>query len=167
MKVSTKAQYAVMAMVDLAKYNGENISSSLTAISERQNLPLAYLEQLFLKLRRADLVKSARGATGGYMLAKKAKETYIYDIIKAVDMPIKATRCSKGSNIGCQPVGARCLTHSLWAELENVVEKFLQNITVHDVLYGTVSDREFLKEQSTLVDLEKIIDLSSLQIGGV
>lgn len=133
MRLSTKARYAVMAMVDLAQEGGENESSSLTLIAERQNLPLAYLEQLFLKLRRAALVKSARGSNGGYMLMKSAAETNIYDIIAAVDTPMKATRCKDHQFSGCQLNKARCLTHNLWEGLENVVQAYLQTVSLADV----------------------------------
>lgn len=133
-----------MAMVDLAKYNGEFTSSNLTAISERQGLSLAYLEQIFLKLRRAGLVVSTRGPGGGYMLSKKSEETYIYDIIKAVEVPIRATRCRGGPHVGCQVTGTQCQTHSLWAGLEEVVEKFLKNASLEDVLSQTISTVELL-----------------------
>ena len=136
-----------MAMVDLAKYNGEFTASSLTAISERQGLSLAYLEQIFLKLRRAGLVVSIRGPGGGYMLSKKLEEIYIYDIIKAQEVPIKATRCRGGPHVGCQISGTQCLTHSLWAGLEEVVEKFLKNTSLNDVLSQTISMLELLSFQ--------------------
>ncbi|MBY0281178.1 MAG: RrF2 family transcriptional regulator [Alphaproteobacteria bacterium] len=132
MKLSTKARYAVMAMVDLAREGG-SVSSSLTVISERQNLPLPYLEQLFLKLRRAELVKSARGSNGGYMLMKSPAETNIYDIIVAVDTPMKATRCKDHSPLGCQMNKTRCLTHNLWEGLENVVQSYLKTVSLEDV----------------------------------
>lgn len=135
MKLSTKARYAVMAMVDLAQERGESESSSLTLIAERQNLPLAYLEQLFLKLRRAALVKSARGSNGGYMLMKSPAETNIYDIIAAVDTPMKATRCKDHHFAGCQLNKARCLTHNLWEGLENVVQSYLQTVSLEDVCH--------------------------------
>ena len=135
-------------MVDLAKYNGEFTASSLTAISERQGLSLAYLEQIFLKLRRAGLVVSVRGPGGGYMLFKKSHETYIYDIIKAVEVPIKATQC-RGAHAGCQASGTLCQTHGLWAGLEEVVEKFLQKTSLDDVLYRTVSAHEPLNLEKT------------------
>ena len=137
MKISTRARYAVMAMVDLAQYNGEFTASTLTAISERQGLSLAYLEQIFLKLRRGGMVVSVRGPGGGYLLSKKSEETYIYDIIKAVEVPIRATRCKGGAHVGCQTAGAQCMTHSLWAGLEEVVEKFLKNTSLSDVLHRT------------------------------
>jgi Rrf2 family iron-sulfur cluster assembly transcriptional regulator len=123
-----------MAMVDLAREGGDT-SSSLTVISERQNLPLPYLEQLFLKLRRAELVKSARGSNGGYMLMRSPSETNIYDIIAAVDTPMKATRCKDHSLVGCQLNKTRCLTHNLWEGLENVVQSYLKTVSLEDVCH--------------------------------
>lgn len=135
MKLSTKARYAVMAMVDLAREGGDNASSSLTVIAERQSLPLPYLEQLFLKLRRAELVKSARGSNGGYMLMRSPAETNIYDIIVAVDTPMKATRCNDHSLKGCHLNKTRCLTHNLWKGLEDVVQSYLKTVSLEDVCH--------------------------------
>jgi len=132
MRLSTKARYAVMAMVDIAKYT-QNVPTSLTAIAERQQLPLAYLEQLFVKLRKAGLVNSSRGASGGYMLARLDSDIRILDIITAVDKPLKAVRCDNQSSRGCQAHGQRCLTHDLWEELGMVVHLFLSRVTLADV----------------------------------
>lgn len=132
MRLSTKARYAVTAMVDLAQ--AENSGPvSLAAISSRQELPLAYLEQLFGKLRKAGLIKSSRGSQGGYVLAHKTNEVKILDIIAAVDTPLKATRCNHESEIGCRITGERCLTHELWDELGAVVQLFLTRVTLADV----------------------------------
>ena len=133
MRLNTKGRYAVMAMVDLAKYdNGKPIA--LAEIAERQEISLSYLEQLFAKLRRASLVKSVRGPGGGYVLAHLAAETRIADIIFAVDEPIVATRCSPGSPIGCTGRKTRCLTHDLWAELGNLIHLFFSSTTLADVV---------------------------------
>ncbi len=131
MKLSSKARYAVMAMVDIAHY-GEASPVSLSAISLRQDLPLAYLEQLFNRLKKAGLVSSCRGATGGYSLSKPQTEIRIYDIISAVDTPLKATRCDS-EHAGCQAAGTKCMTHDLWGELSRVVEGFFKNITLDDI----------------------------------
>ena len=146
MKLSTKARYAVMAMVDLAREGKGGASSSLTVISERQNLPLPYLEQLFLKLRRADLVKSARGSNGGYMLVRSPAETNIYDIIAAVDIPMKATRCKDHSLAGCQFNQARCLTHNLWEGLEKTVHSYLRTVSLEDVCHKKITTSFLLSE---------------------
>ena len=104
MRLSTKARYAVTAMVDVALEEGSG-PVSLTTISSRQELPLAYLEQLFGKLRKAGLVKSSRGSAGGYALNHKAQDVSILDIISAVDTPLKATRCEHESANGCRATG--------------------------------------------------------------
>ncbi|MBM3468587.1 MAG: Rrf2 family transcriptional regulator [Alphaproteobacteria bacterium] len=138
MRLSTKARYAVTAMVDVAM---EELAGPvpLAAISGRQELPLPYLEQLFGKLRKAGLVKSCRGAMGGYTLAHKAENIPILDIIAAVDTPLKATRCEKDSPTGCRLTGQRCLTHDLWDELGAVVHLFLTRVTLGDVCEGRIA----------------------------
>jgi Rrf2 family transcriptional regulator, iron-sulfur cluster assembly transcription factor len=132
LRLSTKARYAVTAMVDVALEEAAG-PVSLGAIADRQELPLPYLEQLFAKLRKAGLVTSSRGAAGGYMLARKPEDMRILDIITAVDTPLKATRCEKESSVGCQTTGQRCLTHDLWEELGAVVQVFLARVTLADV----------------------------------
>lgn len=132
MRLSTKARYAVTAMVDVALKETSG-PVSLATIADRQDLPLAYLEQLFGKLRKAGLVKSSRGSAGGYVLAHKADDLSILDIITAVDKPIKATRCEHGSPAGCRATGEPCLTHDLWDELGTVIRLFLMRVTLADV----------------------------------
>lgn len=132
MRLSTKARYAVMAAVDIGQQE-RNTPVSLTVIADRQNLPLPYLEQLFVKLRKAGIVKSARGASGGYTLVHSPDKTRILDIIKAVDTPMKATRCKAESAAGCQEHGQRCVTHDLWDELGALIQVFLNKVTIADV----------------------------------
>ena len=133
MKLSTKGRYAVMAMVDLATQSqGKPIA--LADVAERQEISLSYLEQLFGKMRKGNLVKSVRGPGGGYLLAYDASETRISDIILAVDEPIKATRCMPGSPQGCRSNKSRCLTHDLWEELGNQIYLCLSSISVADVV---------------------------------
>jgi Rrf2 family iron-sulfur cluster assembly transcriptional regulator len=132
-KLSTKGRYAVMALVDLASYsNGQPLA--LAEIAERQEISLSYLEQLFAKLRRGGLVKSVRGPGGGYLLARPAAETPISDVILAVDEPIRATRCTPGSPLGCRSNSTRCLTHDLWEELGNQIHLFLSSVSLADVV---------------------------------
>lgn len=133
MKLSTKGRYAVMALVDLASY-GNDRPLALAEIAERQEISLSYLEQLFAKLRRGGLVKSVRGPGGGYLLARPAAETRISDIILAVDEPIRATRCTPGSPLGCRSNASRCLTHDLWEELGNQIHLFLSSVSLADVV---------------------------------
>ena len=145
MKLSTKGRYAVMAMVDLAKHS-QGKPVALNDIAQRQEISLSYLEQLFAKLRRGNLVVSARGPGGGYRLARGADETRIADIIVAVDEPIKATRCELGSPKGCTGHG-RCVTHDLWEELGRQIHGFLSAVTVDDVVNKRVVGMSRLQNQ--------------------
>ncbi len=133
MKLSTKGRYAVMAMVDLAA-NSEGKPVSLAEIAERQEISLSYLEQLFGKLRRGELVKSVRGPGGGYLLSRSPGETRVSDIVVAVDEPLRATRCEIGSSVGCLSNSGRCLTHDLWEELGNQIHMFLSSVSLEDVI---------------------------------
>ncbi|MEE8351894.1 MAG: Rrf2 family transcriptional regulator [Rhodospirillales bacterium] len=132
MKLSTKGRYAVMAMVDIAAHT-EGKPIALADVAERQEISLSYLEQLFGKLRRGGLVKSVRGPGGGYLLAHGADDTRISDIILAVDEPIKTTRCTPGSPVGCKSNKSRCLTHDLWQELGNKIFLYLNSVSLADV----------------------------------
>ena len=132
MKLSTKGRYAVMAMVDIGQ-NGEGRTVSLAEISARQEISQEYLEQLFVKLRKAGLVQSARGPGGGYRLAHPADEIVIYDVISAVDEPMKMTRCEGDAVDGCVK-GERCCTHDLWSSIGRQVNTFLANVTLDDVV---------------------------------
>ena len=132
MKLSTKGRYAVMAMVDLARHsNGAPVC--LSEIAERQEISLAYLEQLFAKLRRNGLVKSVRGPGGGYLLTYHRDDTRIADIMLAVDEPIHAVRCPPGAATGCRIDRSRCLTHDLWEELSNQIHLYLSSVSLGDV----------------------------------
>lgn len=135
MKLTAKGRYAVMAMADLAA-QGEGVRSSLTDISERQGISTTFLEQLFNKLRRAELVKSVRGAKGGYILNVPAETLTLDHIIYAVNEDIKAHGCTPDDRLGCTGRTSRCLTHNLWGALENHIEHFLASVTVQDVVEG-------------------------------
>jgi Rrf2 family iron-sulfur cluster assembly transcriptional regulator len=153
MQLSTKGRYAVMAMVDLATRettDRPNDLSCLADIADRQQLSQSYLEQLFGKLRRAGLVRAARGPGGGYRLARLSSEIAIADIVAAVDEPIKATRCeiggggcmiAPGPHPGMAVCGEKCQTHDLWAELGHQIALFLRGITLADVVLGRVAGR--------------------------
>ena len=153
MKLSTKGRYAVMAMVDLAKYE-TNKPVSLADIAGRQEISLSYLEQLFGRLRKGGLVKSVRGPGGGYMLSRIPAHVRISDIILAVDEPIEATRCKSGSSLGCTGTKSRCLTHDLWSELGNQIYMFLSSISLADVCESRVlgSSGELWRREHELVD---------------
>jgi Rrf2 family iron-sulfur cluster assembly transcriptional regulator len=137
MQLSTKGRYAVMAMVDLASRPGER-PERLASIAERQQISLAYLEQLFTKLRRKGLVTSARGPGGGYRLSRTPEQIRIAEIMSAVDEPIKMTRCITGSEIACIGNKGRCLTHDLWRALGDHILLFLQTVTLREVLDGAL-----------------------------
>ena len=100
MRLATKGRYAVMAMIDLAKY-GEGRPVALLDNAKRQGISLSYFEQLFKKLRQAQLIKSVRGPGGGYLLAREASVMLFSDITAAVDEPFRATRCAPGAPLGC------------------------------------------------------------------
>lgn len=136
MKLSTKGRYAVTAMLDLALHSGSG-PTSLSEISGRQDISLSYLEQLFSKLRKANLVDSIRGPGGGYELQRSANHITIADVVLAVNEPIDATRC-KGKG-GCQD-GEHCLSHQLWSELSDQIYQFLSGISLEQVV-----ERRFVK----------------------
>ena len=137
MKLGTKGRYAVMAMVDLAMQESKK-PVNLSQIAERQEISLAYLEQLFTKLRRAKLVKSIRGPGGGYQLSYPSTNIRIYDIIMAVDESIEVTRCKPDGALSCISKGSRCLTHDLWDELGRQIHLYLNSVTLEDICEGRV-----------------------------
>jgi len=134
MKLTSKGRYAVMAMADLAKYNVKK-PTSLTEISLRQGISISYLEQLFLKLRKNNLVQSERGPSGGYVLTKPPEEIKLLSIISAVDEKIKTVKCRKESKKGCNGKSIKCITHNLWDDLEAHINKFFENNTLNDILF--------------------------------
>jgi Rrf2 family iron-sulfur cluster assembly transcriptional regulator len=137
MQLSTKGRYAVMALADLAK-EGEGSVVPLATISGRQNISLPYLEQLFLKMRRGGIVSSMRGPGGGYTLARPAADIRIIEIMKAVDEPVKMTRCTGDAETGC--VGDhRCLTHDLWDALGEQIISFLDGVSLGDVVENALA----------------------------
>ena len=136
MKLSTKGRYAVTALADIS-LQGDEALVSLAEVSERQDISLAYLEQLFMKLRKAGVVESVRGPGGGYRLARPAAETPISDIMSAVDEKLNAMGCETDLKQGCGGSKAVCLTHNLWEQLSSHVYVFLNQTTLADV----VSDR--------------------------
>jgi Rrf2 family transcriptional regulator, iron-sulfur cluster assembly transcription factor len=133
MELNTRGRYAVMAMADLAKHSATN-PVPLSLIAERQQLSLAYLEQLFAQLRRDGLVESARGRSGGYKLGKPASGIHIAEIMKAVEEETRMTRCvgDDGACLG----ETRCLTHNLWRALGDHIASFLWSVTLQDVVDG-------------------------------
>ncbi len=130
MRLTTKGRYAVTAMLDLALH-AESGAVSLADISERQGISISYLEQLFAKLRRRDLVISIRGPGGGYRLSRDATEINISSVIDAVDESVDATRCAGQGD--CQE-GTTCLTHHLWSDLSDQIHQFLTDISLGDLV---------------------------------
>lgn len=134
MDLNTKGRYAVMAMADLAKHGADNLVP-LSAIAERQHISLAYLEQLFLRLRRAGLVASERGRTGGYRLGRAPGDISVAEVMAAVEEGTRMTRCAGDSGATCLP-GQRCLTHGLWDALGEHIGEFLTRVSLQDVVDG-------------------------------
>ena len=133
MKLTTKGRYAVMAMADLAS-NTNSGPVSLTEIASRQNISLAYLEQIFIKLKNKKLVKSSRGAPGGYFLEKSANEIKLSNIIFAVDEEVKMLNCKKNSKKGCTNKSTKCITHNLWDELDQHIHGFFEKVRLQDLV---------------------------------
>ena len=133
MKLTTKGRYAVMAMADLAT-NANGSAISLTEISSRQNISLAYLEQIFIKLKNKKLVKSTRGASGGYRLERPASEIKLSYIISAVDEEVKMLNCKKNSKKGCNNKSTKCITHNLWDELDKHINGFFEKVKLQDLV---------------------------------
>tara|TARA_B100001765_G_C19370743_1_gene279005 strand:- start:215 stop:652 length:438 start_codon:yes stop_codon:yes gene_type:complete len=134
MKLSSKGRYAVMAMADLAK-NYVNKPTSLTEISLRQGISISFLEQIFLKLKKNNLVQSSRGPLGGYVLTKSPDEIKLSSIIKAIDEKVKTVKCKKESKKGCNGKSIKCITHNLWDDLETHINNFFEKNTLKDIIY--------------------------------
>ena len=130
MKLTSRGRYAVTSILDLA-FHAEQGPVSLAHISKRQDISLSYLEQLFTQLRRQDLVHSTRGPGGGYSLGRAAARIAVSEVIAAVDEQVDATRCSGAGN--CHD-GEQCLTHELWDDLSNQIFRFLDEISLQDLL---------------------------------
>ena len=132
MKLTTKGRYAVMAMADLALFRDKG-PTNLTDISLRQNISLAYLEQIFIKLKKNNLVKSVRGAKGGYVLEISPEEIKISNIISAVDEEIKTLNCKKELKRGCNNKSSKCITHNLWDQLDQHINSFFEKVKLQEL----------------------------------
>ena len=145
MRLTTKGRYAVTAMLDLALH-GNIEPVSLAAISERQEISLSYLEQLFSKLRNHKLVVSVRGPGGGYRLSRNAENIHIAQIVDAVNEPIDITNCKGKGN--CQK-GEVCLTHQLWTDLSQQIHEFLSGISLANLVMRQdiqqVAERQYIR----------------------
>lgn len=150
MRLTTKGRFAVTAMIDLA-LRQQSGPVTLAGISQRQNISLSYLEQLFGKLRRHALVESTRGPGGGYALARQPGEITVADIILSVDEPIDATSC--GGKENCNGEAGRCMTHDLWAALNTRMVEFLDSVTLQ-----TLVDEQ--RTKGVVVDAQPLIKRS-------
>lgn len=152
MRLTTKGRYAVTAMLDLAIHAGEG-PVSLADISERQGISLSYLEQLFAKLRRNELVRSVRGPGGGYQLNREQQDIDVAQVIDAVNESVDATGC--GHSGGCQD-GNTCLTHHLWCDLSSQIHDFLSQISLADLMtrkdVKTVAERQDRQQLASFED---------------
>jgi len=133
MKLTSKGRYAVMALVDLARFDSIN-PVSLRDISLRQNISLDYLEQIFFKLKKNKIVKSIRGNQGGYVLSMNPNEIKLTNIFHAVDEKVKTVQCKKDSKKGCNGRTTKCITHNLWDELENHINSFFEQKSLKDLI---------------------------------
>lgn len=131
--LTTKGRYAVMAMVDLSYYGGGDKITALHEIAERQEIAINYLEQLFSKLKKHNLVESHKGPGGGYILSKLPKDISVLEIINAAGEDIKMTRCEKNSD-GCLVKSNKiCFTHALWDGLDRTINNYLDSVSLQDV----------------------------------
>ena len=133
MKLTSKGRYAVMALADIAAFDRKS-PVSLRDISLRQNISLLYLEQIFFRLKRNNIVKSTRGTNGGYILAKNPDQIKLASILSAVDEKIKTLGCKKESKRGCNGKLIKCITHNLWDELELHINTFFEKKKLSDLV---------------------------------
>ena len=134
MKLTSKGRYAVMAMADLARASVKE-PINLTEISLRQGISISFLEQIFLKLKKNNLVQSSRGPSGGYSLIKSPDQIKLSSIIKAVNEEVKTMGCKKESKRGCNGKSIKCITHDLWDDLETHINNFFEKNTLKDIIY--------------------------------
>jgi len=134
MKLTSKGRFAVMSLVDMAINSAENKPISLSEISQRQNISIAFLEQIFSLLKKRQIVKSIRGPSGGYIFAKDPSFIKIYDVIDAIEEELKITKCN-GLETSCLSTKrkSKCLTHNLWSNLTHHISSFLNSVSIQDV----------------------------------
>ena len=140
MKLNSRGRYAVMALADMANFDMKN-PVSLRDISLRQNISLVYLEQIFLKLKKNNIVKSVRGANGGYILTKDPEQIKLSNIFSAVDEKVKTVQCKRESKKGCNGKLTKCITHYLWDELEIYINDFFDKKNLGDLLKNNLETR--------------------------
>ena len=152
MKLSTKGRYAMVALCDIALQDAERLVT-LGEISERQNISLPYLEQLFVKLRRAGLVASVRGPGGGYKLARPASEIRVVDVLAAVDESVDAMKSGAGASGGLSGSKAQSLSNRLWQSLSAQVYVFLHQTRLSDVVDNTLAPCPAVPNLFAVVDV--------------
>ena len=140
MKLNAKSRYAVMALADIASFNKQN-PVSLRDISLRQNISLVYLEQIFSKLKKNNIVKSIRGTNGGYVLTKEPEQIKLSNIFSAVDEKVKTLQCKRESKKGCNGKLTKCITHNLWDDLEMHINDFFDKKNLGDLLKNNLETR--------------------------
>ena len=140
MKLNARGRYAVMALADMAKFDKQN-PISLRDISLRQNISLVYLEQIFSKLKKNNIVKSIRGTNGGYILSKDPEQIKLSNIFSAVEEKVKTVQCKKESKKGCNGKLTKCITHYLWDELEIHINDFFDKKNLGDLLKSNLETR--------------------------
>ena len=140
MKLNTRSRYAVMALADMASFNSQN-PVSLRDISLRQNISLVYLEQIFSKLKKNNIVKSIRGTNGGYVLTKDPEQIKLSNIFSAVDEKIKTLQCKRESKKGCNGKLTKCITHNLWDDLEMHINDFFDKKNLGDLLKNNLETK--------------------------
>tara|TARA_Y100000768_G_scaffold3148_1_gene2314 strand:+ start:292 stop:699 length:408 start_codon:yes stop_codon:yes gene_type:complete len=133
MRLNSKSRYAVMALADMANFKA-NKPISLRDISLRQSISLLYLEQIFQKLKKKNIVQSVRGINGGYVLTKNPKQIKLLDIFLALDETVKTVGCKKDSKKGCNGRSSKCITHNLWDELDVHINNFFENKKLEDLV---------------------------------
>ena len=153
MKLTTRGKYAVTALLDLTMNQEENKFISLSKIAERQDLPITYLEQLFLNLRSSGIVEASRGPSGGYRLTRPSSEINLFQVISSVEGKMDATQC--GGTADCHS-GSRCLAHDLWTDLTQHVDNFLLKRSLDDVILKLTPD---ISNSSSTLKQIRTIDL--------
>ena len=140
MKLTSKGRYAVMAMADIAKSSATK-PINLSVISLRQGISISFLEQIFLKLKKNNLVRSSRGPLGGYLLTRSPEEIKLSSIIRAMDEQVKTVGCKKESKKGCNGKSIKCITHNLWDDLETHINNFFEKNTLRDIVYSAHNNK--------------------------
>ena len=140
MKLTTRGRYAVMALADIAVFDKGN-PVPLRDISLRQNISLVYLEQIFSKLKKNNIVKSIRGANGGYVLTEEPEKVKLLKVFLAVDESIKTVQCKKESKKACNGKSTKCITHNLWDELEIYINDFFRKKSLKDLINQNIEKK--------------------------